>query len=290
MTVASNQPPAADAPRPTVVVAPSRGWVGLQLRALWRYRELLYFLTWRDIKIRYKQTLLGVTWVLLQPIINMLIFSGLFGVLLNAPSGGVPYPLFVYAGMLPWQYFAGALNKSSTSLVDSANLVTKVYFPRLIIPLTGVLSGLVDFAISFGVLLVLMAWYRMPLTATALWLPLLLLAAILTALAFGLWFAALNVRYRDVRYVVPYLVQAWMFLTPVVYSVVLIPEQYRWLMGLNPMTGVVEGFRWALLGDQLAGAAAPGPVFAVSILITLVVLVSGAAYFRHTERTFADII
>ncbi len=277
-------------PEYEIVIEPGRGWIHLQLRAVWQYRELLYFLVWRDVKIRYKQTLLGVGWVLLQPIINMLIFSGLFGALLNVPSGGVPYPVFVFAGLLPWQYFAGSLAKSSTSLIDSSNLITKVYFPRLIVPLSAVFSGLVDFAISFVLLILLMTYYRISPTLEVLALPLFLLLAMLTALGFGLWLSALNVRFRDVKYLAPFIIQAWMYLTPVVYGANLIPEKLRWLLALNPMTGVVEGFRRALLGAQLADTQVSGPLLAASIIIALLVLFSGAVFFRQTERTFADII
>lgn len=273
-----------------IVIEPSRGWVSLQLRDLWEYRELLYFLVWRDVKVRYKQTALGIAWIVLQPVVSMVIFSVLFGGLLKVPSGGVPYPIFAYAALLPWNYFAASLSRSSTSVVGSAHLITKVYFPRLVIPISGVLSGLVDFGVAFGVLIGLMAYYRVsPTPATAL-LPAFLLLAMLTALGFGLWLSALNVRFRDVNYLIPFLVQIWMYLTPVVYGSTLIPERFRFLLGLNPMTGVVEGFRWALLGNRLADAQAPGVLFVISIAITLLVLVSGAIFFRRTEDTFADII
>ncbi len=277
-------------PQHQIIIEPSHGWVNLQLRALWQYRELLYFLVWRDIKVRYKQTALGVAWVVLQPVISMLVFSGLFGVLLKVPSGGVPYPIFAYTALIPWTYFSSSLTRSSTNLVDSANLITKVYFPRLVIPLSGVLSGLLDFAVAFVMLGILMLFYRIAPTAAAILLPLFLLLAMLTALGFGLWLSALNVRYRDIKVMVPFIVQIWMYLTPVVYGSNLIPERFRWLLGLNPMTGVVEGFRWALLGRHLADAQAPGPIFAVSVLIALIVLFTGAIFFRRTERTFADII
>lgn len=274
---------------PTIVIQPTRGLASLQLKALWEYRELLGFLVWRDVKVRYKQTALGVAWIILQPLVSMVIFTLLFGVLLNAPSNGAPYPIFAYAGLLPWNYFAGSLTRSSQSLVGSANLITKVYFPRLVIPISGVLGGLVDFAVASVVLAGLMLVYRIPPTANVVWLPFFLLLAMATALGFGLWLAALNVRFRDVNYLTPFLVQIWMYLTPVIYSVTLIPEQYRWLLALNPMTGVVEGFRWALLGGVMQ-AEPPGALFAVSVGISLVVLVTGAIFFRSTERTFADII
>jgi lipopolysaccharide transport system permease protein len=275
---------------PTTIIEPSRGWSALHLRALWDYRELLYFLVWRDLKVRYKQTVLGVAWIVLQPVVSMVVFSLLFGGLLKVPSGGVPYPIFAYAALLPWNYFASSLGRSSTSLVSSAHIITKVYFPRLVIPISGVVSGLVDFAIAFLVLIGLMVFYGIaPAPAMAL-LPGFLLLAVVTALAFGLWLSALNVRYRDVNYLVPFLLQIWLYLTPVLYGSSLIPQPFRILLALNPMTGVVEGFRWALLGGHLADARPPGALFAVSIAITLAVLISGLAFFRRTERTFADII
>ncbi|MGQ9502989.1 MAG: ABC transporter permease, partial [Anaerolineae bacterium] len=260
---------------PVLVIEPTRGWVKLQLRDLWHYRELLYFLVWRDIKVRYKQTALGVAWILLQPTLSMVVFSLLFGGLLKVPSGEVPYPVFAYAALLPWNYFASALNRSSTSLVGSAHLITKVYFPRLVIPLSGVLSGLVDFAIAFLVLVALLVYYGITPTWGVLLLPGFILLAMLTALGFGLWLSALNVRYRDVNYLVPFLVQIWMYATPVIYGTTLIPERFRFLISLNPMAGVTEGFRWALLGPRLADAHPPEVLFAVSIVITLAVLVSG---------------
>ena len=272
-----------------IVIEPSRGVAALQLGALWEYRELLGFLVWRDVKVRYKQTALGVAWIVVQPLVSMVIFSVLFGYLLQAPSNGVPYPIFAYAGLLPWTYFAGSLTRAAQSLVGSANLITKVYFPRLVIPLSGVVGGLVDFGVASLVLAGLMVWYRVPPTLNIVWLPAFLLLAMATALGFGLWLGALNVRYRDVNYLVPFLVQIWMYVTPVIYSVTLIPERYRWLLALNPMTGVVEGFRWALLGGVM-DAEPPGALFAVSVVISLVVLVSGAVFFRSTERTFADVI
>lgn len=277
-------------PPPTVVIQPTRGWASLHLRAVWEYRELLYFLAWRDVKVRYKQTILGVLWIVLQPVVSMVVFSVLFGGLLKVPSGGVPYPIFAYAALLPWNYFAGSLNRSSTSVVNSAQLITKVYFPRLIIPISGTLSGLVDFGVAFVVLLGLMMYYGIAPTMATLLLPGFLLLAMLTALGFGLWLSALNVRYRDINYLVPFLVQIWMYATPVIYGSTLIPERFRFLLGLNPMTGVVEGFRWALLSNHLADAHPPGFLFSISIAISLAVLVSGVVFFRNTERSFADII
>ncbi len=269
---------------PILVIQPSRG-ISLQLDRLWHYRELLYFLVWRDVKVRYKQTALGVLWILLQPLLTTAIFTVLFGLLLDVPSGDVPYPVFALTGLIAWQYFAGSLTRSSTSLVGSANLITKVYFPRLIIPISGALGGLVDFAIAFIVLLIMILIYRLPLSPTMLLLPAFLLLSMATALGFGLWLSALNVQYRDINYLIPFLVQIWLYATPVAYGSTLIPEQYRWLLGLNPMTGVVEGFRWVLLGQE-----PPGQLFTLSVLITLIVLVTGLIFFRRTERTFADIV
>lgn len=273
-----------------VIIEPSRSWFAFPWRDLWDYRELLVFLIWRDLKVRYKQTFLGVTWILLQPLVSMAVYSYLFGGLLNVPSGDVPYPIFAFAALLPWTYFSSSLTKSSASLVTSSNLITKVYFPRLIIPLASVLSGLVDFFISFVVLAIMLVVYQVKLTLAILLLPLLLVLAILAALGFSLWLSALNVRYRDINYLVPYLVQIWMYVTPVIYATTLIPERFRILMGLNPMTAVVEGFRWALLGTQMANTQPQVTVVVLSILVTLVVLVSGVMFFRYTERTFADII
>ena len=272
------------------IIQPSKGWFSLQLGALWQYRELLYFLVWRDIKVRYKQTALGVTWVILQPVVSMVVFTFLFGNLLGVPSGDVPYPIFSYAALLPWAYFASSINKSSTSLVMNTNLVTKVYFPRMVIPISSVLSGLVDFGFGFIVLIGLMIYFRMPPSPTVLFLPAFLFLAMLTALGFGFWLSALNVRYRDVNYLVPFIVQIWMYLTPVIYGASLIPEQYRFLLAFNPMTAVVEGFRWALLSPYLESAQAPGGILLFSFLISILVLISGAVFFRRIERTFADVI
>ena len=288
--VARQQTMAPPSQIPVIEIRPTQGWARLGLRDVWEYRELLFFLAWRDIKVRYKQTALGVLWIVLQPLVSMVVFSFLFGTLLNVPSGDVPYPIFAYAALLPWNYFASSLGRSSTSVVNSAHLITKIYFPRLIIPISGVLSSLVDFAIAFLVLIGLMIYFGIAPTATVLVLPGLILLAMATALGFGLWLSALNVRFRDINYIIPYLIQIWMYVTPVIYSSTLIPERYRFLLGLNPMTGVVEGFRWALLGRRLADAQPPGPLFAASIAIALLVLVSGAIFFRHTERTFADIV
>lgn len=275
---------------PVTVIQPTRGLSFADLNALWQYRELLYFLVWRDVKVRYKQTILGVFWVILQPLASMAIFTILFGVLLDAPSGNVPYPVFAFAGLLPWNYFASALTRSSSSIVNSANLVTKIYFPRLVIPLSAVLSGLVDFGVSSIVLAGIMALYRITPTPAIVLLPLFLLLAMVTALGFGLWLSALNVRYRDINYLVPFMAQIWMYLTPVVFASTLIPERYRFLLTLNPMTGVVEGFRWALLGPNVADTTLSPGLVAISVGIALAVFISGLVFFRTTERTFADIV
>lgn len=271
---------------PVLVLKPSRGFLKLNLRDLWEYRELLGFLVWRDIKVRYKQTALGAAWAILQPVMTMVVFSVFFGRLAKVPSDGIPYPVFAFAALLPWQLFAYALSESGNSLVSNQNLITKVYFPRLVIPIAAVLAGLVDFAIAFVVLLGLMFYYRIVPTAAVVFLPLFLLLAVMTALALGLWLSALNVKYRDVRYTMPFLTQFWMFATPVAYPSSLIPEQWRALYGLNPMAGVVEGFRWALLGK----AQSPGPMLAVSGAAVVVLLIGGLMYFRRTESTFADVV
>src|SRR4030067_59587 len=271
---------------PVSEIAPSRGWVALKLRELWAYRELLYFLVWRDIKVRYKQTVLGAAWAIIQPFFTMVVFSLFFGSLAKIPSDGIPYPIFAYTALVPWTFFANGLTQASNSLVGNSGLIKKVYFPRLAIPIAGVLSNLVDFALAFLVLLLMMVYFNIWPTAAILCPPLLLLLAFVTALGVGLWFSALNVEFRDVRYVVPFLTQFWMFATPVAYPSSLLHEPWRTLYGLNPMAGVVEGFRWALLGN----INAPGPLIWVSAVASLVILVSGAFYFRRMERTFADVV
>lgn len=270
---------------PHIAIQPTRGWAALQLRDVWQYRELLFFLTWRDISVRYKQTALGAAWAILQPVFTMIVFSIFFGHLAKIPSDGVPYPVFTFCALLPWTYFAYALGESSNSLVGNANLISKVYFPRLVIPMAATLAGLVDFAIAFVVLLGLMLWYHIVPTVAILLLPAFLLLAIATALAVGLWLSALNVRYRDVRYTIPFLIQIWLFATPVAYPSSLLHGVWRTLYGLNPMAGVVDGFRWALLGT-----AAPGATLLVSVGMVLVLLFGGLMYFRRMEQTFADIV
>ena len=268
------------------VITPSRGWVTLQLGDVWAYRELLYFLVWRDIKVRYKQTILGAAWAVLQPFTTMVVFSLFFGRLAQIPSDGVPYPLFSYAALVPWTFFAYGLTQSSSSLVDGANLLTKVYFPRLIIPLAAVLSGVVDFGLALLVLLGMMLTYGIMPTAHLLWLPAFVLMALATSLGVGLWLSAMNVQFRDVRYTVPFLTQLWLFATPIAYPSSLLAEPWRTVYGLNPMVGVVEGFRWVLLDTPTA----PGPMLAVSILVVLALLIGGALYFRRMEKTFADVV
>lgn len=269
-----------------VVIEPTRGWVALKLRELWDYRELVYFLIWRDIKVRYKQTALGAAWAVIQPVFTMIVFSLFFGKLAKMPSDGLPYPVFTFCALIPWQLFAFALNESSNSLVSNERLVTKVYFPRLAIPIAGVLAGLVDFAIAFVVLLGMMLFYGIVPTPAIVLLPLFVLFAIATALAVGLWLSALNVQFRDVRYTIPFIAQFWLFATPIAYPATQVPPEWRALYGVNPMVGVVEGFRWALLGSH-TGA---GPMIAVSAVVVLVLLVGGLAYFRRMERTFADVV
>ena len=267
-------------------IEPSRGWVSLKLKELWEYRELLYFLTWRDVKVRYKQTVIGAAWAIIQPFFTMVVFSLFFGKLAKMPSDGIPYPIFSYAALVPWMFFANGLSQSSNSLVGGANLITKVYFPRLVMPISGVVSGAVDFVLAFVILIGMMLFYGIMPTLNVFYLPFLLLLAFITALGVGLWLSALNVQYRDVRYVVPFLTQFWLFATPIAYPSSLLSEPWRTIYGLNPMVGVVEGFRWALLHTNTA----PGPIIIVSTLASLAILVSGAYYFRRMEKTFADVV
>lgn len=252
---------------------------------MWESRELLYFLVWRDLKVRYKQTVLGATWAVVQPLATMLIFTVVFGRLARLPSDGVPYPLFAYCALVPWSYFATALAQSSNSLVDQSRLITKVYFPRLLVPLASVIAGLVDLVITIVVLLGMLLYYRIVPGPAALALPLFILLAMLTALAVGLWLSALNVRYRDVRHTIPFLIQFWLFATPVAYSTSLVPTRWRTIYGLNPMAGVVDGFRWALLGRE-----PPGAMLVVSVVTVAAIAVGGLFYFRRVEHSFADVV
>jgi len=267
-------------------IEPSRGWVSLKLAELWEYRELLYFLTWRDIKVRYKQTALGAAWAIIQPLFTMLVFSIFFGRLAKVPSDNIPYPIFCYAALVPWTFFANGLAQSSNSLVGSSNLITKVYFPKLAIPLATVMAGVIDFLLAFAVLIVMMFYYQAPPGWKILWTPLFLLLALITSLGVGLWLSALNVQFRDVKFVVPFITQFWMLATPIAYPSSLLSEPWRTIYGLNPMAGVVEGFRWSLLDVETA----PRPMLLVSAIVALVILAGGAYYFRRMEKTFADLV
>lgn len=267
-------------------IKPTSGWVSLDLRELWEYRDLLYFFVWRDLKVRYKQTILGISWAVIQPFFTMVVFSIFFGRLAQVPSDDIPYPLFSYAALVPWSFFANALTQGSNSLVMNAAMVKKVYFPRLLMPTATILAGAVDFVLAFSVLLAMMLIYGYVPTAQTVWLPLLFLLALVSSLGVGIWLTALNVQFRDVRYAVPFLTQAWLFLTPIAYPSSLLDEPWRTLYGINPMAGVVEGFRWALLGVDTA----PGPIILVSAAVALILFSTGVYYFRRMEKRFADII
>jgi lipopolysaccharide transport system permease protein len=270
----------------TIVIEPAHGWVKLGLKELWVYRELLFYLTWRGVLVRYKQAVLGVTWAVLQPFLTMVVFTVVFGQLLNVSSGDTPYAVFSYVGLLPWQLFAGATQRAGTSLIGNTSLLTKVYIPRLVIPLSAVLQGLVDFAIAFIILIGLMAYYQIAPTWNVLWLPAFTVLAIVTSLSVSLWLGALNVRYRDVQYIIPFIIQLWMYLSPVIYSATAVPSgPLRVIYSLNPMAGVIIAFRWALLGGP-----APSKLLLVSTTVVLALLIGGLYYFRRMERTFADVI
>jgi len=264
----------------------SRGWAWPKLRELWEYRELLFFFAWRDIKVRYRQTVMGALWAIIQPFFTMVIFSLFFGRLANVPSDGVPYPVFSFTALVPWTFFANALAQASNSLVINANMVKKIYFPRLALPIATVLAGVVDFALAFIVLLGIMLYYGLVPTVNIIWLPFFTLMALVTSLGVSLWLAAMNVQFRDVHYTIPFLTQAWLFVTPIAYPSSLLPEPWRTVYGLNPMAGVVEGFRWALLGT----GTAPGKMIIVSALVALTLFISGAFYFRRMEQSFADVL
>jgi len=271
----------------TTIIQPSKGWVALNLRDLWKYRELVYFLIWRDIKVRYKQAALGIAWAILQPILTMVIFSVIFGKFGKLPTDqSIPYPLFTFAALLPWQLFANALQRSGTSLVGSANLITKIYFPRLIIPISAVMGGMLDFLISFVVLILLMFYYKVYPTWAMLWTVPYLILTLITALAVGLWLSALNVRYRDVQQMIPFIIQAWMFASPVAYSAKIITDRsWQLVYGLNPMAGIIQGFRSALLGTT-----PPGELLWISSIVMVLLFISGLYYFRRMEKTFADTV
>lgn len=279
---------------PVTIIKPSRGWVSLRLDEVWQFRELFYFFIWRDIKVRYKQTVLGAAWAIIVPFMNMVVFSLFFGRLADMPSDDIPYPLWNFAALVPWQFFTNGVNNSANSLVTNANMIKKIFFPRLVLPTAAAVSGIVDFILAFLVLLLMVLGYHVfniagfsvNLTLNVLWLPLFLLLAVTTSLGVGLWLSAMNVQFRDVRHVVPFLVQFWLFATPIAYPSSLIPEAWRVVYGLNPMAGVVEGFRWTLLNTP----APPGAMLAVSAVTSLVLLTSGAYYFRRMEKTFADVV
>lgn len=284
--IPSATPTAAPHDVPIVRIGPTRGWASLGLGELRGHHELLYFLVWRSLKVRYRQTVLGAAWAIIQPLFTMGVFTIFFGRLAKVPSDGIPYPIFVYAALVPWMYFANAVMQSSNTLLDHERMVTKIYFPRLLLPLASVLSALVDFIIAFGVLLVMMLWYRVVPTVAVFAVPFLLLLGSASALAAGLWLSAINVKYRDVRQIVPFLMQVWLFVTPVVYPSSLLPAWWRPVYGINPMVGVVDGFRWALLG----GVRAPVATVLVATIVASVALIGGLYYFRRMEQTFADVI
>jgi lipopolysaccharide transport system permease protein len=271
---------------PVVRIESRRGWLALDLGDLWAYRDLVYFFVWRDIKVRYKQTVIGAAWAILQPVLTMLVFSLFFGKLARIPSQGLPYPIFYYSALLPWMYFATAMQSATNIVVENQRVITKIYFPRVVLPISSVMAGLLDFAISFAVFLGLMAFYRMAPTRAVIWLPAFMLLALLTALGVGLWLSALNALYRDVRYVVPFLVQFWLFASPVAYPSSLVPAKWRWLYGLNPMAGVIEGFRWALTGH----GEAPSILLAASSGAVVLLVLSGLVYYHAMEGTIADVV
>jgi lipopolysaccharide transport system permease protein len=275
-------------PAPTLIqhIGPRRGYFQMDFRELWLYRELLYFLVWRDVKVRYKQTVIGATWAILQPFLTMVVFTWFFGKLAKMPSGGLPYPIFYYSALLPWIYFATALQTATNTVVDHQNVITKVYFPRIFLPLSAVVSGLVDFAVSFLFLIGMMVYYHIRPGTVVLFVPLFVLLEIITALGAGLWLSGLNALYRDVRYVMPFIIQFWLFASPVAYPSSLVPQKWRWLYGLNPMAGVIEGFRWSLTGH----GEAPGRMMLASAAVVIVVLVSGLVYFQKIEGTIADFV
>ena len=268
-----------------IVIKPPHGWTALNLRDLWNYRELIGFMTWRDIIVRYKQTLLGVLWAILRPVLTMVVFSLIFGGLAKLPSDNIPYPIFSFAAILPWELFSKALSDASRSLVQNSSMITKIYFPRMILPLASVISGLVDFMIALIILIVMMLFYRITPTSNIWMLPLFLILALATSLGVGLWLSAANVIYRDINYILPFITQLWLYITPVAYSNTLIPEQWQFVYAMNPMAGVVQGFRWVLLGTD-----APGNLIWVSVGVAVIVLVTGLFYFKRMERQFADLV
>jgi lipopolysaccharide transport system permease protein len=285
MTQAIEQKTAERGMSRVIVIKPPHGWTALNLRDLWNYRELIGFMTWRDIIVRYKQTLLGVLWAILRPVLTMVVFSLIFGGLAKLPSDNIPYPIFSFAAILPWELFSKALSDASRSLVQNSSMITKIYFPRMILPLASVISGLVDFMIALIILIVMMLFYRITPTSNIWMLPLFLILALATSLGVGLWLSAANVMYRDINYILPFITQLWLYITPVAYSNTLIPEQWQFVYALNPMAGVVQGFRWVLLGTE-----SPGNLVWVSVGVAVIVLVTGLFYFKRMERQFADLV
>lgn len=270
---------------PVMIIRPSKGWIPHDLKELWDYRDLIYFFSWRDIKLRYKQTALGFSWAIIQPFLAMVVFTLFFGNLAKVPSDGVPYPIFAYAALLPWTLFSEGMTRSTNSMVLNSNIIKKVYFPRLILPISGILSPIVDFVIAFTILVGMIIYYGIYPTMNVIWLPAFLLLAIITSLGIGIWLTALNAMYRDFQYIVPFLVQIWMYASPVVYSASIVPSKYQILYALNPMAGVIEGFRWAILGTE-----APSIIILVSALISILLLVTGVLYFTHIEKTLSDVV
>jgi lipopolysaccharide transport system permease protein len=277
--------PPGDTPVPTIVIRPAKKWVPLNFSEIWHYRELLYFFVWRDLKVRYKQTALGFAWAIIQPLFLMVVFTLFFGNLANVPSDGIPYPLFSFAALIPWTLFAEGLTRSTTSMVSNANIMTKVYFPRLIMPMSGILSPLVDFAIAFIILIIMMAYYGFVPTIAIVFLPAFIFLALMTSLAVGLWLSALNVKYRDFQYTIPFLIQIWLFASPVVYPASMVPPPWQFIYALNPMVGVIEGFRWALLGTN-----PPGAMVLVSVGMVVLLLIGGLFSFKRMEQYFADVV
>jgi len=270
---------------PITIIRPVKGWIPIDLKEIWAYRELIYTFASRDIKVRYKQTVLGAAWAIIQPLFTMVIFTIIFGGFAKIPSEGIPYPLFSYAALLPWTLFAEGITRSTSSMITNSNIMTKVYFPRLVMPISGILSPVVDFAVAFIILIGMTLYYGFVPTINIIWLPAFILLALATSLGVGLWLSALNVQYRDFQYTVPFIIQLWLYSSPVVYASSLVPERYRLIYGLNPMAGVIEGFRWALLGTE-----PPGSMIFVSVLMVVVILISGIYYFKRMEKTFADVV
>ncbi len=283
-----NETQSLSSPRtyPVIRIEPSKGWITLKLKDIWEYRELLGIFVWRDLKVRYRQTIIGALWAIVQPFLTMVIFSVFFGRLAGVPSDQIPYPIFSYAALVPWTFFANSINQASNSLINSADMIKKIYFPRLTMPMASVFAGLVDFLLAFIILLGMMFYYGFVPTINVLWLPFFIILSMITALGVSFWLSALNVQFRDVRYMIPFITQAWLFATPVAYPSSMLTEPWHTLYGINPMVGVVEGFRWALLGTNTA----PGPMILVSFVVALGMLISGALYFRRMEKIFADVI